>query len=1040
MNYRHVGVFVSTALSSAAFLFGQVTLNPTASRVVGQPRLQFSTGNPNLIEGRELYSPQGVVVDTTADPPILYVSDTGNNRVMVWNNAAHFANGAFADLIIGQKDAFSTFAQGPGTAATVGLSSPTGLAVKDGNLYVVDTGNNRILRFPKPTTQPGGALPDMVIGQPNFNSKTANQGAALPTEKTLALAVGSNLFRSCLVFDSAGNLWLTDPGNNRMLRYPAQAISQGASGPSADLVIGQVNFTSVDVALPANVTGQQVKDRLQIPAGLAFDSSGRLFVSDGLSRVLVFAPPFSSGMLARRVMGVILQPKTGQPPVTQIQIDRTAMIDPEGIFMVNGNNAGLIDASSNRILLFDPFDQWPDEGTMFSPQARNVVGQLNDFTTRATNNGQPEASENTLSGPVAAVLTASELYVADAGNHRVVVLPQQGNYFGAATRVAGQDQFNFSSANLIEGREFDFTITTRQGNFADAAIVVDQVSDTPHLYVADTYNNRVLGFKDVRQVRPGDRADVVIGQPDMFRSLCNYPANDVDKPTQSSLCRPAGVAVDSDGNLWVTDSANGRVLRFPNPFTHQATLPQADLVLGQTSFTSKITDATARTMSSPYGLTFAGDNGLLVSDQALNRVLFFPKTGGGYTNGMTATKVFGQPNFTSADPSSPTNPEDNRMRGPHHVAADTDARLYVADTGNNRVLIFDQVGNVPATEPRAVVTLPGLSSPRGIYVSPQTGEIWITDTNNARSLRYPRFDQLPFGSYQPNATPIPSASAALAVTQDQYGDLLVADAANRIAIFYPGVTAVNGAHYLPSRALAPGMVASLFPTGGNFGGSTKSFTELPNPLPLPTDLADIQVLVDNTPAPLYFVSPQQINLFVPNNASTSGTAEFQVQRKSTGQILASGPVQMNVASPGLFTVNSNGTGQVAALNQDNTVNSPTNQASRGSVIQMFGTGQGLVPGAPPDGEAPKGAVPTPDNPRIIIGNCFVDDPACTGDSGQLLQYSGLAPGLVGVWQINVKIPSATAPASNVPVVVVFKNIPSNGGDPKRVATTIAVKQ
>ena len=59
-------------------------------------------------------------------------------------------------------------------------------------------------------------------------------------------------------------------------------------------------------------------------------------------------------------------------------------------------------------------------------------------------------------------------------------------------------QFDLSSPNLIEGREFDFTLSSRQGTLADAGIVVDQHSDPPRLYVADPYNNRVLGFKDVR--------------------------------------------------------------------------------------------------------------------------------------------------------------------------------------------------------------------------------------------------------------------------------------------------------------------------------------------------------------------------------------------------------------------------------------------------------------------------------------------------------------------------------------------------------------
>ena len=1003
------------------------------------PGIPLSNGNPNLVEGRELYSPQGIAVDTSANPPILYVADTGNNRVMVWKNATQFSNGGAPDLIIGQKDPYSTQPQGPGTSASIGLNTPTGLAVKDGDLYVADTGNNRILRFPKPTTQQD-QFPDMVIGQPNFKSREANQGNILPAKSTIQLANSSGYYRCSLAFDTAGNLWITDPGNHRVLRYPVDRISKGESGPEANLVLGQTGYETVAAVLPVNAASQQLKDRLQLPDGLVFDAKGRLFVSDALSRVLVYEPPSRDNQAAVRIMGVTTGAKT------QIQIDRTFMAGPSGLFMVAGSSLGVVDSASSRILIFEPFDQWPGEDIMLSPQARYVVGQgpstYNEFNIRKPNNGLPEATENTLSLPAAAVFAGGELYIADGGNHRVIVMPQQGNYFAGATRVLGQYAFDLSSPNLIEGREFDFTLSSRQGTLADAGIAVDQHSDPPRLYVADPYNNRVLGFKDVRGVRPGDRADIVIGQPDMFRGLCNYPSNDLDKPNSSGLCRPVGIAVDFEGNLWVADSGNGRVLRFPSPFAHEGSLPAADLVLGQTGFSAKITDPTARTMASPYGLAFAGDEGVLVSDATHHRVLLFPKKDGAYATGTAATKVFGQSSFNSSDQSNAASAEDNRMRAPRHISTDTDGRLYVADTGNNRILIFDQVAFAPASDARAAVALGSLSAPRGVYVSPQTGDIWVTDTGNNRALHYPRYDYLPFTGFAPDKTAIPAASATLAVAQDQFGSLMLADASNRLAIYYPGLKAINAAHQLENRPLAPGIVAYLYPqSGGNFGSDTADVKSLPNPLPWPFELADIQVLVNESPAALSYVSPGQINIMVPTGAPTGGTAEFQVVKKSTGQILASGPVNMNVAAPGLFTVNNNGTGQVVANNQDGSANTPSNAAARGSVISLFGTGQGPVAGAPPDGEAPAGPTPTADTPRVIIGTCFVDDPGpgCEGEAGNLV-YSGLAAGLVGTWQIDVKIPKATAPGATVAVVVVYKSQPSNGGDPKRVATTIAVKQ
>ena len=141
-------------------------------------------------------------------------------------------------------------------------------------------------------------------------------------------------------------------------------------------------------------------------------------------------------------------------------------------------------------------------------------------------------------------------------------------------------------------------------------------------YVADTYNNRILGYNDLRSLKAGAKADIVIGQPDFQQVLTNYPANDANKTNSSGLFLPTGVVVDSNGNLYVADKGNGRVLRFPAPFANYTPglMEQADLVLGQSGFSStRITDATNRTMAQPYGLAFTYAGGLLVSDVALNR-------------------------------------------------------------------------------------------------------------------------------------------------------------------------------------------------------------------------------------------------------------------------------------------------------------------------------------------------------------------------------------------------------------------------------------
>ena len=96
------------------------------------------------------------------------------------------------------------------------------------------------------------------------------------------------------------------------------------------------------------------------------------------------------------------------------------------------------------------------------------------------------------------------------------------------------------------------------------------------------------------------------------------------------------------------------------------------------------------------------------------------------------------------------------------------------------------------------------------------------------------------------------------------------------------------------------------PVGQQFGTESANYSDLPNPLPLPRVLADIQVLVNGSPAPLYSVAPGLIKFQVPMGAPSSGTVDVAVVRNSTGQIVGTGAVPMNVASPGIFLKSDSG--------------------------------------------------------------------------------------------------------------------------------------
>jgi uncharacterized protein (TIGR03437 family) len=1040
--------------------------NIVPSRIVGQPFLQqqgtLTAISVNLVEGREFSNPQAIAIDNSTSPPILYVADEGNNRVLAWKNAFGFTKGDFADKVIGQRDFYTTAAQGPGSSLSTGLFGPVALAVdKNGALYVSDALNNRIVRYPAPLKQTGELLNlDLIIGQKDLNGRSVNEGQTAPTAKSLALSTGGTPFAAGLTFDSQGNLWVSDPGNNRVLRFPAGVLASGASNePSADLVLGQNDFVTGTVPAAAQAqtkcgnslvsTNACGKSYVIAPTGLAFDPQGRLFVADSLNRVLVFLAPLQTGQLVSRIMGVDTGTSTTPPPpisASTLGLSGSTSFPPAAVLFV-GNNPYVVDPGNARILGYDPFDQWADESTAFSPPAKVLIGQPS-FQGFQSNRALPQPRQDTLagpqtngaSGPTGAAFAGTDLFVADAGNQRVIVFPQSGSNFGPATRLLGQLDFQYNSRNLIEGREFGFTsnlgscIANGVGQFfSGGAVILDNNSNPPHLYVADPTNNRVLGFLDARKATNGSSADIVIGQPDLRTAEINYPLNSSTQTTDQGLWSPEGLVVDSNGDLFVADTCNSRVLRFSSPFAQPfQSLPRANLVLGQANFFGQpIRDLSRQTMRSSYGLALIASRGLVVSDPLANRILYFKRPpGGDFQNGDPAANVFGQRDFISSTATV--------FSSPRGIAVDPDDQLYVADASNGRLAILP---NVPTAgdNPPVLFSIPGFSTPFSVAVNQITDEVWVTNTNGNQTIRFPRYQAI---LTNPTATAVLSNSfGPVSVALDAFGNPVIAEAlTNRVTFFYQAIDYTNLAGGVSGRfsgnaanyfgRFAPGMIASIFafPTS-HFGDQTVTYSTLPPPTLPPLTLGDVQVFVAGLPSPLFYVSPSQINFQIPAATPTGGTQEILVVRASTGQILASWALfRIDVAAPGLFTSNSTGSGQLAATNQDNTTNGPSNPAKAGSIITLYGTGPGVLTNQPPDGQITGVAVNTVQRPQVVINSGTVPDSD--------VLYSGAAPAYVGLWQINVRVPK-DVPPGDVPVVVVYGGFASNqDSNGNRKATTI----
>lgn len=145
-------------------------------------------------------------------------------------------NGSTADLVIGQADFLSWFSECNNAAVTgATLCVPSGIAVDGaGNLYVVDAGNNRVLEYNSPFTT--DTLPDLVFGQDgSFTSSVCNKGGI--SQASLCGPTG-------VAVDSAGNVYISDTTNNRVLEFDMPLVT----GVEADRVFGQFgSFTSANV-------------------------------------------------------------------------------------------------------------------------------------------------------------------------------------------------------------------------------------------------------------------------------------------------------------------------------------------------------------------------------------------------------------------------------------------------------------------------------------------------------------------------------------------------------------------------------------------------------------------------------------------------------------------------------------------------------------------------------------------------------------------------------------------------------------------------
>jgi uncharacterized protein (TIGR03437 family) len=261
-----------------------------------------------------------------------------------------------------------------------------------------------------------------------------------------------------------------------------------------------------------------------------------------------------------------------------------------------------------------------------------------------------------------------------------------------------------------------------------------------------------------------------------------------------------------------------------------------------------------------------------------------------------------------------------------------------------------------------------------------------------------------------SSTPVTSVTITGTTTEEfpQIGEVYYARAVpGPPAIVSAGVA--NGASFV-SGGLVPGEIATVFGTNLTNG----SGTNLAPSLPLPNELVSTQVMVNGKASPIFAVDSvngqEQINFQVPYEVAGQSTVTLQVVNNgSMGNALT---VPVALAQPGIFSYAVASINYGSILHANYQLANTASPAAPGETVLIYCTGLGSVTPGPVDGVAAAGSDLTALTPTVTIGGATA-----------MVAYSGLAPGFVGLYQINVQIPSGL-PAGNQPVMVTIGGVQS----------------
>ncbi|MCK9362855.1 MAG: hypothetical protein M0P74_04570 [Syntrophales bacterium] len=641
-------------------------------RVAGTGKSGFS-GDGGLATLAQLDSPSGVCVDTSGN---IYIADTNNNRIR------KIAAGIISTVVNTTGGGGSSGDEGLAMAAR--LNSPSGVwADALGNLYIADmdknitdTGNNRIRKVTVAT----GIITTIVNTSGNRTDGTHPLG-----DGGAATAATLNGPRSVFV-DSDMNIFISDTGNDRIRKVTA-----------ADGYISTIAGTSNGYAVDG---GAATLARLNSPYGVWVDASGNIFIADsGNHRIRKVTA--ADGYINTIVNTAGVAGYSGDGGTAT-----TARIDwPTGVCVKNTGEVIIADTNNSCL---------------------RQVSLTNIISTLPMTVGPGLNSPQGMATYYDAVLKKLFLYIADSANHRIRKLDTATNALvtvagtGTATEPAGYPVDNILAVNT--------TLNSPTGVAVDTS---------GNLYIADTVNNKIRQVKAVAGVITDSSCSsncsniiTVAGT-----GVAGY-SGDKGDATAAQLNGPQGVAIDSKGDIFITDTNNHRIRKIKND---EITTVAGTGVAG---YSGDGGICAAAQLDTPTGIFINMVNDLYIADtnnHCIRKIV--------NTNSIISTVAGVGSAGYSGDGAAATAAQ---LNIPQAVAVDGAGNIYIADTGNHALRL---VNNPAATIDHGVIrTMAGtktnngyngdnqpaaqawLRSPAGVALGMTKGggRIYIGDTKNNR--------------------------------------------------------------------------------------------------------------------------------------------------------------------------------------------------------------------------------------------------------------------------------------------------------------------